>query len=182
MHARVVRGMPLSALAQACAECGPWNVVALGDPMTGAAAEQLRQVFENVADITGLVLVGPKAQRTAGPIIAALEDIDHLPHLLRVSERLSSALGGEIAVLLLSESPETAHLMEAQARLALGSPPGLRIVSVAGHNSAPAALAETLRRLRGGFVLGQYGGILVPHEGDLKPLVAALECPLFVMR
>jgi len=43
-------------------------------------------------------------------------------------------------------------------------------------------MAETLRRLRGGIVIGQYGGLLVPDEGDLRPLLAALECPLFLVR
>lgn len=181
-HARIVRGVPLAALAQACADCGPWNVVALADPMPAAGSERLRELFDAVADITGLVLVGPKAQRTSGPIIAALEDIEHLPHMMRVGERLAGALGGEIAILLLAETPEDAHLMEDQARLALGNPSGLRIMSSAGLDSTPAVLAETLRRLRGGFVLGQYGGLLVPRDGDLKPLVASLECPLFVMR
>ena len=47
---------------------------------------------------------------------------------------------------------------------------------------APAALAEVIRRLNGGFVIGHFGGLLVPADGDLRDLVAALECPLFLMR
>ena len=47
---------------------------------------------------------------------------------------------------------------------------------------APAALAEVIRRLGTGFLIGHFGGILVPAHGDLRDLVAALECPLFLMR
>jgi hypothetical protein len=43
-------------------------------------------------------------------------------------------------------------------------------------------MAETLRRLRGGMVVCQFGGLVVPAEGDLRPLAAALECPLFLVR
>ena len=43
-------------------------------------------------------------------------------------------------------------------------------------------IAETLRRLRGGFVICQFGGLVVPDEGDLRPLASVLECPLFLVR
>jgi hypothetical protein len=36
--------------------------------------------------------------------------------------------------------------------------------------------------LQGGFVICQFGGLLVPDEGDLRPLAAVLECPLLVVR
>jgi hypothetical protein len=32
------------------------------------------------------------------------------------------------------------------------------------------------------MVICQFGGLVVPDEGDLGPLVAALECPLFLVR
>ena len=41
---------------------------------------------------------------------------------------------------------------------------------------------KSIRRLHGGFVIGHFGGLLVPVDGDLRDLVAALECPLFLMR
>ena len=42
--------------------------------------------------------------------------------------------------------------------------------------------AEALRRQGGGFVICRYGGLVVPDEGDLNPLGAGLECPLFLVR
>lgn len=181
-HARVVRDDPLQALARACAECGPWNVVALADPLSPGDALSLSEVFTTVVDVTGLMLVGPQARRTSGPIVAALEDIEHLQHLVRAGERLASIAGGEIALLLLAQTADEARVMEDHARLALGNPSGLRIMAMAGLDIAPAALAEKLRRMSAGFVIGQYGGILIADDSELRTLVGALECPLFVMR
>ena len=58
----------------------------------------------------------------------------------------------------------------------------MRINSAEVARGEAAVIAETLRRLQGGFVIGQFGGLVVPDEGDLRPLGAALECPLFLIR
>src|SRR5690606_19947628 len=79
---RVVRDDPITALATTCAECGPWNVVALAEPFGAMSSESLRHLLETVADATGIVLVGPKARRTTGPVIVAIEDIDRLPSMI----------------------------------------------------------------------------------------------------
>ena len=39
-----------------------------------------------------------------------------------------------------------------------------------------------LAPMRGGFVICQFGGLVVPDEGDLRPLASVLECPLFLVR
>ena len=46
----------------------------------------------------------------------------------------------------------------------------------------PSAAMEALRRHKAGFILAQYGGVLVPAEGSLRPLAGALECPLLLVR
>ena len=42
LRCRVVRDEPLRALSIACAETGPWNVVALGEPFTGGTGATLQ--------------------------------------------------------------------------------------------------------------------------------------------
>ena len=42
----IVRGEPVKALAAACAECGPWNLIALAEPFTSPACPPLGQLFE----------------------------------------------------------------------------------------------------------------------------------------
>jgi hypothetical protein len=47
---------------------------------------------------------------------------------------------------------------------------------------AERAIAERLRRVAGGFAIAQFGGLVASTDGDLRPLLAALECPLFLVR
>lgn len=182
LRLKVVRDEPLRAIAAACAEMGPWNVVALAEPFGATQGEELRAIFEHVADTTGLVLVGPNARRTSGPVIVAVEDQSHLQSMLRAAERLVAAGNNGIAVLIVGESEEARHWLESQARLALGPAPGVTIHVAETTHGAAEALAEVLRRLNGGFVIGQWGGVLVPTDSDLRHLVTALECPLFLVR
>jgi hypothetical protein len=182
LKSKVVRDDPVLALAKACAEDGPWNVVALADALSPGQGARLCDLFATVAGTTGLMLVGPNARRTRGPIIAVVETPEHLQPLMRAGERMSSVLGGEVLLLLLSDSPSGDEWLDGQVRLALGDQSRVRLLHCRTDQGAPAALAEVIRRLNGGFVIGHFGGLLVPADGDLRDLVAALECPLFLMR
>ncbi len=182
LRARVVRDDPVQALAKACAEDGPWNVVALADVLSPGQGLRVCELFANVTGYTGLMLVGPKARRTAGPVIAVVEHPDHLQPMLRAAERLAGVTGGTVMVMLLADGPERGHDLEEHVRLALGTQSKVALVSCQIDQGAPAALAEVIRRLDAGFLIGHFGGILVPAHGDLRDLVAALECPLFLMR
>lgn len=182
LRTRVVRDDPVNALAKACAEDGPWNVVALADVLAPGQGLRVCELFEHVGGYTGLMLVGPKARRTRGPVIAVIENPEHLPPMQRAAERLSSVTGGEVMILLLTASAEEGHWLEEQTRLALGPQSKLGLISYQIDKGAPAALAEIIRRLGAGFLIGHFGGILVPADGDVRDLVAALECPLFLMR
>lgn len=179
---RVVRDEPVNALARACAETGPWNVIALGEPFTSPACPSLKRLFDSVAGHTGLVLVGPEARRMEGPIVLAAEDVERLPGMLRAADRLVAVKEAEIVVWLIAEAASELVEMEGQARLLLGERDDVRIGAVEIAHGAPIAAAEALRRLKAGFIIAQFGGLVVPQEDDLKPLAAALECPLLLVR
>jgi hypothetical protein len=170
-------------LARACEECGPWNVVALSEPLTVGSGRVVRQLLGSVPGTTGVIVVGPRAKRTAGPVVAAIEDLSHLEPMLRAAERLLTVTG-EVGVILLliADTPEQGRLMEDQARLALGAETTARIVVADPAHGTAIELAEIVRRLRGGFLLAQLGGMLVPAEGALDHLVGTLESPLFLVR
>ena len=182
LRQRTVRAEPIAALATACAENGPWNVVALAEPFGPASALTPRELFEAVSDTTGLVLVGPKARRTQGPVVAAVEELDRLPGMLRAADRLIKVTNGSVVALLVAENEERLHWMEAQARLLLSERPDVRLVWAELTRGAGTGVAEALRRQKAGFVISQFGGVIVPDDGNLKPLAAALECPLFLVR
>ena len=182
LRSRVVRDEPLRALSIACAECGPWNVVALAEPFTGGNCSLLKQLLMEIPGTTGLVMVGPKAQRVTGPIIVAVEDNERLPAMLRAAERLAALDGSQIVLLLIAPDEERLDRMDEQARLVVGGRDDVRIEAGEAARGEAAVIAEALRRLQGGFVICQFGGLLVPDEGDLKPLASVLECPLFLVR
>jgi hypothetical protein len=181
LRTRVVCDEPLRALSVACAERGPWNVVALAEPFAGNGV-LLRQLLLEVAGTTGLVVVGPKAQRVEGFPVAVVEDIQRLPDMLRTAERLAALDGTQVVLLLVASDAERLHSMDGEARLVLEGREDVRIETAAATHGAAVVIAEALRRLRSGFVICQFGGLLVPDEGDLRPLAGGLECPLFVVR
>jgi hypothetical protein len=157
-------------------------VVALAEPFTGSTSEMLKQLLVEIAGATGLVLVGPRARRTTGPAIVAVEDIDNLPGMLKAAERLAALDGAEVILLLVASDDERLQWMDGQARLFVEAREDVRIASAEVARGEAAVIAETLRRMQGGFVIGQFGGLVVPDEGNLRPLCAALECPLFLVR
>src|SRR5512145_1277316 len=136
LRCRVVRDEPLRALTIACAETGPWNVVALGEPFTGVNGAMLKQLLAEVSGTTGLVTVGPRAQRVSGPVVVAVEDTDQLPDMLRTAERLAALDGAEIVLLLVARDEEDLARMEAETRLVVEDREGVRIEPA--HSAAMA--------------------------------------------
>lgn len=179
---RVIRDEPVNALMAACAAFGPWNAIALAEPFTSPACPSLKALFATVDGATGLLVVGPNAVRTAGPIVIALEQSELLSAMLSAADRLAAIREVEILVCPIAAlEPELAEI-EGAARLVLAEREGARLTVSALVRGAEAAVAEALRRQRPGLVIGQFGGLLVPEEGDLRPLAAALECPMLLMR
>lgn len=183
VRSRTVRDEPLRALSIACAERGPWNVVALAEPFASGDGPLLRQLLEEVAGTTGLVTVGPKAQRVSGPAIVVVEDVERLPGMLHAAERLAALEeGGGIVLLLVASDEERLAWMDGQARLVVEAREDVRMETAEVCRGEASVVAEALRRLRGGFVICQLGGLVMPDAGDLRPLAGTLECPLFLVR
>lgn len=182
VRSRVVRDAPLNALSSACAASGPWNAVAMADPFTSPACPPVRDLFEGVRDATGLLLVGPHARRTRGPVVLALEDAEQLVPMLAAADRLVAVRPAEILLCLIAAAETELDALENAARLMLVERDTTRIAARAIALGAEAAAAEALRRLAPGLVIGRFGGVLVPQEGDLRPLAIGLECPILLMR
>ncbi|HWB47272.1 MAG TPA: hypothetical protein VG900_17725 [Hyphomicrobiaceae bacterium] len=182
LQVRVMRDEPLRALAIACAESGPWNVVAFAEPFDDRAGGLLKQMLQEIAGTTGVVMAGPKARRAVGPIVVAVEDVQQLSGMLMVAQRLAALDSAEIVLLLIAPDEERLAWMEGEARLALEDREGVQIRCADLARGEAAAVAETLRRMHGGFVICQFGGLVVPEDGKLAALASVLECPLFLVR
>ena len=181
-HARVVRDEPTHAICAACAEpTSSWGLVALADPFGPESIDTLRQVLASLAGRAGLLLFGPRSRRTTGPIIIVLEDVDRLPTLLQMAEKLNGSDNREIIVLITGDSSDQLQHMEGQVRLMLGPASNIAVARAAATLGEAAVIVEAIRRLKGGIVLGHSGGLLVPAEGTLRHLVG-LESPLVLVR
>jgi hypothetical protein len=180
--ARVIREEPVRALAQACAENGPWNVVTVGAPVRRGVDMGLADLFHTVIATTGVVLTGPRARRTQGPVIAVVEELERVVPMIRAAERIASATGGETQLWLLEQDQDRQDWIEGQIRLALGSHSGikLQVVDMMLHKRQDVALM--IRREGAGFVIARFGGLLAPDEAAVAPLAEILEGPLFLVR
>jgi hypothetical protein len=112
----------------------------------------------------------------------AVEDSERLPALLRAAGRLATVDATEIVLLLIATDEERLVRMDGEARLVVDAREDVRIAHAEVARGEAAVIAEALRRLRGGFVICQFGGLTVPEEGDLRPLASVLESPLFLVR
>jgi hypothetical protein len=180
-QARTIRDEPVAAVSRACRDCGPWNVVALAEPVSGRDRDRVLQLVRDVDAATGLVLVGPRAIRAHGTIIGVVEDVDHITPMLRTAERLAADTGETIRLLLVGDTESEAMALEARTHLAIGDRPDVVLDVPSAAFREPAAVAEAVRRRRPGFVIGHAGGALMPADGSWASLVATLECPVFVV-
>lgn len=186
-QARVVRAEPVRALADVCAENGPWNVLTIGTPVrngsgTGHAGVGLAELFDAVHATTGIVVTGRSARRTSGPVIAVVEDLDRVVPMLRAAERIATATGGIASLWLLEHDQTRQDWIEGQIRLALGNTPGIsfNVVDMTAHT--PRSVAHLMQHAGAGFVLTRFGGALIPRERDVAPFAELLEGPLFLVR
>ena len=181
-QARIVRAEPVQALAETCARNGPWNVVTMGTAIRHGNGTSLANVFETVIATTGVVVTGPKAQRTGGPVIAVVEELERTVPLMRAAKRIAAATGGDARLWLLDHEHGRDDWLEGQVRLALGPTPSVKLDVIDMGLESPRTVAQMMRRQGAGFVIARFGGRLVPTEDDVAPLADILEGPLFLVR
>lgn len=174
---RSVSDEPMRALARACAERGPWNMVALAEPVAADGAE-IAEIFASVGDMTGILVVGPAARMAAGPVVVAVEEIERLQPTLRAAERIAAVTAADIRMLLVAIEPELVAWMETEARQML-EPGPVRIEAVQLARDGDSA-RRMLKASAAGFVIAGFGGSVAP--ADDEPLAVALECPLLLVR
>ena len=124
-RASIVRNEPLKAMAEACRACGPWNVIALADCRMPRSGAEIQELFDEVADTTGLVFVGPKARTSSGPVVIAVEDAERIEELVRTASRLVLP-DTEPAIQVLLFADDETRLGELDGQVRLGGSAGRR--------------------------------------------------------
>ena len=181
-HARQSRGAPLDAIAEACAERGPWNVVAFANPIDTNSSPALRFILGGMAGATGVIAVGPRIVRQSGPIVIAIEDADRLAQMLRVADRLAADGDTPIHILPIVLRPSDIALVDEHLRLALADTSAVHLERPLASLGSSAVVAARLHDLRPGLVIAEFGRQAVPDGPEIKALLTTLECPLFLVR
>jgi hypothetical protein len=179
-HSHVVRAHPLEALARFCQECDAEHFIALGEPLGGHSLTKLRRLFAVSQAARGLVVVGPRGHRVAGPVAIVIEAEAAIDDLLATASRLMPAIGPSIIAVVLGRPDGTLAGLEQAVRRKITRRPDVRIVAAAASTGAEAI--EVLRRLEAGLVISRFGDIATGSEEALSALAAALECPLLLVR
>ena len=178
--AKVVHDEPIPALSAACAERGPWNIVAFAEPITSRArAAVLNDALARVWGTTAFIAAGPMARWRPGPILAVVEDIERLTGLVRTAERLAALTGETVLVLPAAEDAIAQDWLEGEVALTLAPAAGTKVLSRPPFYG-PAAILSEIERHRPRLVLARHGGQVIPPEGT-ECALAALSAPAFIL-
>lgn len=184
-QSRVMRDDPLRALSLACAMNGPWNVIAVCEPLAAGDGMRMANLFEQVRDTTGVIVAGPLARRSEGPVVAVVEEFYRLGPMLKTALRIAETNDSQVRLCVVGSVADELGWMEAEARILCADPEfesRVSVESVLAANDDPAPLLNMLRVYRPGLALAQYGGRLIAPEASLRPLTRQLECPLLLVR
>lgn len=181
---RVTRDESVRALSVACTEDGPWNVIVLADAFSPMGHQALAQMLDLISGATAVVAVGPRATRTVGPIVVAVENADRLESMLRLAERLAGEEPDRspIRILLVTETVAACGELEAHVRLALAGHSDTLQMSSVPTLGAPDVAIEAVRRSGAGLVIAQAGGLLIGADDHVRMLAQCLECPIVLVR
>lgn len=181
-RARTMRDDPMHALNRACAETGPWNVVALADAVRPGDGDIIQRLLVEMTGATGLMFVCAGVRRVDGPVLVVVEDIARLPLMLRVAERMAADATTPVVLAAAPRSETEGAAMDEHIRLLLGARLDVHVVSFARTRGHTGALVEAIRRLGPGFLIGEAGGVLLPMDNRMADVARVLDCPLLVMR
>ena len=182
VHCRTLREMPVDAIAAACFENGPWNVAVLAQAVSAQTEAHVRELFDAIQDVTGIVVAGRDASRTVGTVVAIVEQLAHVQPMLRAAEYLAGIAGGDVHLILFAGNTDETAWMEGQVRLVLGGDTAPGLLLAPEIFASPSALVRILQDLNAGFVIARMGGTFLPADGGLADFAQSHAGPVFLVR
>lgn len=178
--ARSIRHGVVPALARACAERGPWNIVAFGEPIVDeAGAELVADALASVFGATGYIVSGRRARWARGPILIAAEDIDRISGQIRVARGLAAVERDPVCIVGVGADDIARDWLDAEIRLAAAEGGDIAVLPALSAEAPPAALTAALSGIGPRLIVTRNGGITAP-AAHLQRVLAALPCPLFL--
>lgn len=179
--AHVVRDQTIPALQAACAQRGPWNIIVFAEPIVGAEkSELLSAAVSQIWGTTGYIATGALCAWRSGPIVVAIEDIDHLTGMVRAAERLAAVAGDLVYLLPVGGDEIALDWLEGEIRLTLGEATNITILPRPAHAGSSLVLRSAIAQTRPRIIIARHGGILLPIDNAARPL-ADLGCPVFLV-
>jgi hypothetical protein len=181
-EANVVRGDVLTALTQACDARGPWNMIALGEPIaTSTNAALLSAVAEHIVATTGVIAAGRSAQWRSGPIVIALEDVTVLAGLVRAAQRMAAPFDDPVWLLPVGEDAIALDWLDSEIRLTMAGGTGVQLLAPVARNANRRAISMAIAACQPRLVLARMGGLVVPSDDAIAAL-SAIKAPVFLAR
>ncbi|MEZ5923025.1 MAG: hypothetical protein R3D57_01425 [Hyphomicrobiaceae bacterium] len=180
----VVRDDPAAALERALE---PGALLALDEPFHPGDAVRLSHLLNEVEEIAGALITGPRSLRRRGPVVVAIEDAERAPALLTVADRLQTEVHQGIVLVLIGDTPERIRtLHSAIGRLPQRDRPiefaHAQIARAAAGRGSAGVLAEAVIRYQGSFAIAHLGRLIRARERELTVLSQTLECPLLLLK
>lgn len=178
--ARSMRERVVPALARACAERGPWNIVAFAEPVeTAASAEVVTEALSSVLGATGYIVSGNRSAWRPGPILIACEDADRLPGQLRVARGLAAVERDPVWLLPVAVDEFARDWLDGEIRLALSDAADVVILPPIDAASLGDGLPTTIAGLSPRLVVCRSAGLVAPYD-QLPRSLFAIDCPVFL--
>jgi hypothetical protein len=177
----VASGDPVDRISQMCFARGPWNIVALTRVPALGGHSLVSSLLANVSGATAFLLCGTHRENVADRVVVIAEDVDRLPSMLRVADRLSSA-DGIIHVVIGAETAAEHAELEAQARLITAGANNVAFDMAGPTFGLPGALLERLAQLKPSLVIARFGGSCLADGRQLARASAAMHTPILLVR
>lgn len=162
-------------------------LLALGEPFNATEAARLSHLLNEIDEIAGALITGPRSHRVRGPVVVAIEEAQRAPALLAYAQRLQSEDRNGIVLLLVADTPQ--RIAELKAAIQRLPRPDANvqlaqalISRAAAGRGAAGILAEAVIRYQGGFAIAHLGRLIRAREQELKMLAQTLECPLLLLK
>ncbi|MEZ5773203.1 MAG: hypothetical protein R3D33_00385 [Hyphomicrobiaceae bacterium] len=165
--------------------CRSGDVLVFAEPMTGEDAERAAAcvLAHDSGGVLGCVCIGPQARREQGPVLVVLDAVATADRLIERASLVARAAGGGVTLAVAAETAEERRAIAEAARAALaGKVSGtVEVASVDASRGTAGPVLDLARRASAGLVVVAVGGRLGAHGTELRPLLAALDCPLFLV-
>ena len=178
---RTIAGQPIEEMCRACADEEKASLLVLSETLALGHINEIDELLTQPSNLGGLLMVGPGARERSGPAVIVPENMAGVEAMLDLAQALI-AKDKPIIIFLAGDDDQALRKDADQLHATLKPDERLNILSAKIPGHQPQVMAEAIMRLKGGLVIAQYGGALLPAKNSIFPLATALACPLLITR